>query len=81
MRVGLCYILTCEWAGIHLGAMGLWIGMVSDWVTRSVLFGGRFLSGKWKTSSGLIKPAEAYGESERVAEEQLEKVFSDRGNK
>lgn len=81
MRVGLCYILTCDWAGVHLGAMGLWIGMVSDWATRGVLFGGRYLSGKWKTSSGLLKPVEVYGESERVAEEQLEKVFEMRDNK
>ena len=54
-RVGLCYVLTCEWAGVHLGAMGLWIGMVSDWAVRSLLFGGRVLSGRWKKSSGLIK--------------------------
>ena len=27
MRVGLCYVLTCEWAGLKMGAIGLWIGM------------------------------------------------------
>ncbi len=54
MRVGLCYILTCEWAGAKMGAFGLWIGMVSDWVLRSLLFGGRLLSGRWKKSSGLL---------------------------
>ena len=81
LRVGLCYILTCGWAGIHLGAMGLWIGMVSDWAMRSILFGGRYLSGRWKTSSGLLKPVEVYGESERVAESEIEKVFSARGEK
>ena len=54
-RVGLCYILTCEWAGAHLGAMGLWIGMVADWGARSLLFGGRVLSGRWKKSSGMLK--------------------------
>lgn len=53
-RVGLCYLLTCDWAGIHLGALGLWIGMVSDWVVRSLLFGGRVLSGRWKKSSGML---------------------------
>ena len=54
-RVGLCYILTCEWVGAHMGAMGLWIGMVADWVGRSLLFGTRLLSGRWKKASGLIK--------------------------
>ena len=53
-RVGLCYLLTCDWAGIHLGALGLWIGMVSDWVVRSLLLGGRVLSGRWKKSSGML---------------------------
>ena len=81
LRVGLCYILTCEWAGVKLGAMGLWIGMVSDWAMRGILFGGRYLSGKWKTKSGLLKPAEVYGESERVAEEQILQVFEKRENK
>lgn len=54
-RVGLCYLLTCDWAGFHMGAMGLWIGMVADWCVRSLLFGGRLLSGRWKKSSGMIK--------------------------
>lgn len=61
MRVGLCYLLTCDWAGFRLGAMGLWIGMVSDWALRSVLFGSRLISGRWKKSSGLLgngSPAE-----------------------
>lgn len=54
-RVGLCYLLTCDWAGFHLGAMGLWIGMVTDWCVRSLLFGIRLLSGRWKKSSGMLK--------------------------
>jgi Na+-driven multidrug efflux pump len=54
MRVGLCYLLTCEWAGIKLGAFGYWIGMCSDWVLRSILFVVRLLSGRWKRASGLI---------------------------
>ncbi len=54
MRVGLCYILTCDWVGAHLGALGLWIGMVSDWAVRGLLFGARLLSGRWKKSSGLL---------------------------
>lgn len=54
MRVGLCYFLTCDWAGLRMGAMGLWIGMVADWALRSSLFGGRILSGRWKKASGLL---------------------------
>lgn len=58
MRVGLCYLLTCDWVGLRMGAMGLWIGMVSDWCLRSIFFGGRVLSGRWKKSSGLLNGPE-----------------------
>ena len=75
MRVGLCYILTCDWVGAHLGAFGLWIGMVADWGLRGILFGGRLLSGRWKKSSGLLKDYPDYGESERIAEIEVEKVL------
>lgn len=74
MRVGLCYILTCDWVGAHLGALGLWIGMVADWALRSLLFGARTLSGKWKNSSGLLKPP-AYGECEIAAENAVAEIF------
>lgn len=71
MRVGLCYILTCDWAGAHMGAMGLWIGMVADWVLRGLLFGGRILSGKWKKSSGLLmSETAAYPEGNYEIEEE-----------
>ena len=76
MRVGLCYILTCDWVGAHLGAYGLWIGMVSDWALRGVLFLGRYISGNWKKSSGLIKDYPDYGDSEMIAEEEVAKLFS-----
>lgn len=69
MRVGLCYILTCDWAGAHLGALGLWIGMVADWGLRSLLFGGRVLSGRWKSRSGFLgKRAEKYDEAKEIRE-------------
>jgi Na+-driven multidrug efflux pump len=55
MRVGLSYLMTCEWAGLKLGAFGYWIGMCSDWVLRSILFFSRLLSGRWKKASGLLK--------------------------
>lgn len=58
MRVGLCYILTCDWVGLHLGAYGLWIGMIADWILRCILFGARIISGRWKKSSGLLSSEE-----------------------
>lgn len=67
MRVGLCYILTCDFIGIHIGALGLWIGMISDWVLRSLLFGIRLLSGRWKKSSGHL---DAPPQDNSQAEEQ-----------
>ncbi len=30
-----------------LGALGVWIGMASDWAARSVIFAVRFFGGKW----------------------------------
>lgn len=80
MRVGLCYILTCDWAGIRLGAMGLWVGMCSDWALRSVFFGGRLLHGKWKKSSGLLNGPD-YGDSEKTAEEQVALALFGSGEK
>lgn len=46
MRIG------CGWyMCIHLGwgAMGIWIGMILDWVLRICCFLPRYLSGKWLT--------------------------------
>lgn len=82
MRVGLCYILTCEWVGLKMGALGLWIGMVSDWGLRGLFFGGRLLSGRWKKSSGLLKdepvPAVAIGVPDG-ADEALPEVAAEDG--
>ena len=81
MRVGLCYILTCEWVGAKLGALGLWIGMVSDWGVRSLLFGGRVLSGRWKKASGRLDTpvaVTAQGTAEIINEEmENEEVHTD----
>lgn len=72
MRVGLSFVMCTELLPFRLGAMGLWIGMVSDWVLRSVFFGLRLLSGRWKRASGLLdsKKSQACGaEEEQVKSE------------
>ena len=74
MRVGLCYILTCEWVGAGQGAFGLWIGMVADWGVRSLLFGGRVLSGRWKNASGRLNTPVAAVATNETAEEIAEDI-------
>ena len=32
---------------VHIGAMGVWIGMFCDWGIRAIIFTVRFLRGKW----------------------------------
>lgn len=54
MRVGVCFVLTTDLLPFRMGAMGFWIAMCSDWVSRSVLFVTRLLSGRWKKASGLL---------------------------
>lgn len=44
-RVVLSYILG---AHMGMGAIGVWIAMIVDWVFRVICFVGRFVSGKWK---------------------------------
>ena len=45
-RVFTSWILCVQ---LGLGAVGVWIAMVADWVCRVSFFVGRMLSGKWKT--------------------------------
>ncbi|MBQ0000570.1 MAG: MATE family efflux transporter [Clostridiales bacterium] len=44
-RVGFSYYL-----GVHMGmgAIGVWIAMVIDWICRIIFFTTRYLGGKWK---------------------------------
>jgi Na+-driven multidrug efflux pump len=37
-----------------MGAVGVWIAMITDWVLRTSFFVPRVISGKWKTK---YKPA------------------------
>ena len=45
-RVGFSYIIGVR---MGMGAIGVWIAMVVDWVCRVVCFVLRFRSGVWKT--------------------------------
>ena len=44
-RIGLSLVI-----GVHygMGAVGVWIAMVCDWIFRITFFVGRYLSGRWK---------------------------------
>ena len=69
MRVGVCFILTTDLLPFRLGALGFWISMCADWVTRSVLFMARLFSGRWKKASGLLKAsADAADDDASVSE-------------
>ena len=54
-RVALSYVFSLEsvtvfgftFAGLGLGAMGVWVAMTVDWVFRTALFLYRHFSGKW----------------------------------
>ena len=44
-RIGLSYLLHFT---LHLGAIGVWIGMIVDWIFRLIFFVVRFFNGTWK---------------------------------
>lgn len=44
-RIGLSYIVAI---GMGLGAIGVWIAMVVDWIVRASFFIWRYRSGRWK---------------------------------
>lgn len=44
-RLGLSYVLGSM---LGMGAIGVWVGMICDWVFRTVCYVWRFASGKWK---------------------------------
>ena len=45
-RIGFSYIIGVR---MGMGAIGVWIAMVVDWVCRTICFVARFRSGVWKT--------------------------------
>ncbi len=44
-RIGLSYIIGIQ---MGMGAIGVWIAMVVDWIFRSALFVTRYFSNRWK---------------------------------
>ena len=44
-RIGISYILGKE---MGMCAIGVWIGMIMDWIFRIICFVWRYNSGKWK---------------------------------
>lgn len=50
-RIVFSYILG---VGLGLGALGVWIAMVMDWIFRVSFFVWRFVSGKWRKKAGFI---------------------------
>lgn len=49
-RISLSYLLCVH---MEMGALGVWIAMVVDWICRTSFFVGRTVSGKWKEKCGL----------------------------
>ena len=57
-RIGFSYILGVN---LKMGALGVWIAMVMDWVFRVICFVLRYFRGTWKKYSfpGLVRKAES----------------------
>lgn len=61
MIVATCTMWTCRvtiatilmrYCGF--GPMGVWVGMATDWTVRGIIFGHRFLSGKWLEHAKMV---------------------------
>lgn len=46
VRIALSYVFAFP---LGLGALGVWVAMVADWILRAVFFTGRFARGSWKS--------------------------------
>ena len=55
-RVGFSYILGVR---MGMGAVGVWIAMIIDWLVRISFFVGRYLSGRWRRLCHLEERAAA----------------------
>ena len=53
-RLGFSYILCVN---MQMGAVGVWVAMVIDWVCRALCFVVRFARGRWKAKAVPAKAA------------------------
>ena len=51
-RIGFSYVLGVS---LGMGAIGVWIAMIVDWICRIICFVLRYHSGKWRKLAGLAK--------------------------
>ncbi len=51
-RIGFSYVIGVN---MGMGAIGVWIAMIIDWLCRIVCFVLRYLSGHWKKTAGLTR--------------------------
>ena len=57
-RVGFSYLLG---ENMGLGAIGVWIAMILDWVFRVICFVARYFQGKWQRScTWMIDPIQIW---------------------
>ncbi|MBQ8279643.1 MAG: MATE family efflux transporter [Roseburia sp.] len=51
-RIGFSYVIG---VGMDMGAIGVWIAMVLDWIFRIICFVGRYFHGDWKKTMYRLK--------------------------
>lgn len=51
-RIGLSYVIGVN---MGMGAVGVWIAMVFDWMFRVICFAARYISGRWKNTCMLAE--------------------------
>ena len=51
-RIGFSYVFGI---GMGLGVLGVWYAMLLDWIFRSICFVGRYLSGAWRKTAGVVR--------------------------
>ncbi len=51
-RIGFSYVLGVF---LGMGAIGVWIAMIIDWICRIICFVARYYSGRWKKLAGLAR--------------------------
>ena len=50
-RIGFSFVLGIQ---MQMGAIGVWIAMIIDWIFRIFCFVGRYLHGDWKRAMYIL---------------------------